>query len=153
MALEVGKNSYITLEDANTYFADRLNSTEWDSATDPDKSKALIQATKIIDTKQYFGYKTSETQLLKFPRIGLCYDGVKIDSSIVHQNVKDAVCELAIWLLQDDFTAPNDLAQFNSVELGALKVETSSNQTKGLPPLVSDLLKPFMDTSRRLVRG
>ena len=153
MALVVGINSYITTSDANTYFEDRLNSTQWDDADDTDKSKALIQATKIIDTKNYFGTKTSDAQLLKFPRIGLIYDGVELDTIIVPVNVKDAVCELAIWLLQDDFTAPNDLSQFNSVKLGALEIETSSNQAKGLPPLVLDLLKPFMDTSRRLVRG
>ena len=152
MALVVDTNSYISLEDANTYFADRLNSTTWDEATDTDKSKALIQATQIIDQKDFLGYKSVRTQSLKFPRIGLIYDGVDVDGSTVPKRVKDAVCELAIWCLSEDYTEPDDMANYSSIKIAVIEVQTRQG-TKAMPPLVMRLLSPFMFSGTRLARG
>lgn len=152
MALTVGTNSYISLEDAKTYFADRLNSIEWDNAADADKSKALIQATQIIDQKDFKGYKSINTQALKFPRIGLIDDGFDVDGSTVPKRVKDAVCELAIWCLSEDYTEPNDLAGYQRIKIAVIEVETRQ-ASKAMPPMVSKLLSPFMFSGTRIVRG
>jgi len=152
MALTVGTNSYISLEDAETYFTDRLNSTEWDSAIDTIRSKALIQATQIIDQKDFLGYKSVSTQALKFPRTGLVDDGVAVDSSTIPKRVKDAVCELAIWCLTEDYTEPDDLAGYQSIKIAVIEVQTRQG-AKAMPPMVTRLLSPFIFSGTRLVRG
>lgn len=153
MALTVGTNSYISRADANTYFADRLNSSMWTSATDPNKDGALIQATQIINSKNFLGTKTSSSQVMKFPRIGLYEDGYSIDYLTVPQRVIDATCELAIWLLVEDYTEPDGLLGFDEVQIGPIQVKTKTTTSKALPPMASALLSPFMTNSTRLVRG
>lgn len=160
MALGVGTNSYLNAIAADAYFADRLNSSVWVASTT--KDQALIQATKMIDNLKFKGYKAVPTQALMFPRIPseqlygyqmTHYDEYGMYSVTTPQRVLDATCELAIWLLQDDYTAPNDLEQFDNVKLGGLEVKTSTSTEKKLPPMVIELLKPFRDSSMRLVRA
>lgn len=61
-------NSYITLSEANTYFADRDNSTSWTGATDDLKKQTLIEATRLIDSYRFHHYKLKNWQRLEFPR-------------------------------------------------------------------------------------
>lgn len=152
MALVVDTNSYISLADANTYFEDRLNSATWDEATDTDKSKALIQATQIIDQKDFLGYKSVRTQSLKFPRTGLVDDGIDVDGSTIPKRVKDAVCELAIWCLSEDYTEPNDMEAYQSIKIAVIEVQTRQGN-KSMPPMVTRLLSPFMFSGTRIARG
>lgn len=48
---------YGTMVEAIEYFNDRLHSRAWDNSSVDDKRKALIGATRIIDTLNYKGYK------------------------------------------------------------------------------------------------
>lgn len=154
MALTVGTNSYISVADANSYFADRMNSAVWDGATAVGlKDKALIQATQIIDNQKFIGLRTNPVQDLAFPRFGIYIDNVLVDSTVIPKRVKDATCELAIWVLQSDFTTPDELAGFSSVQLGPIKVDTKSTSAKQLPPMVVGLLRPFITTTLSLVKG
>jgi hypothetical protein len=150
MALTVGINSYISVADADAYFADRLNNAVWVTSTK--KAEALIQATQIIDNRKFRGLRAATSQNLAFPRFGVYFEGVLLDSNTVPKAVITATCELAIWVLQSDMTAPDDLAGFGSVQLGPIKIETKST-TKSLPPIVSGLLRPFTDTSITLMKG
>jgi hypothetical protein len=59
---------YATVEEADTFFEDRLGTTVWDAATDADKLKALKMATKTIDALPLAGFKLVSTQDLAFPR-------------------------------------------------------------------------------------
>src|SRR5687768_15812728 len=108
-------NSYVTLADANTYFADRLNSTangDWtnDSSgvarSDAVKSAALVTATRRIDEEQFLGVKTTTTQSLKWPRVGVYdEDGIALSSSTIPTRVKEATYIAALELLKTDFLA------------------------------------------------
>lgn len=82
--------AYIDLLDANTYFSQRLHTEDWDYASDADRTKALIMATKAIDRLNFNGDKADEDQEHEFPR--------GTDTSIPQQ-VQDACCELALSLL------------------------------------------------------
>lgn len=48
---------YGTITEANTYFDNRLHSESWQDATVTDKPKALLEATRIIDSLNYKGVK------------------------------------------------------------------------------------------------
>lgn len=149
MGLEVGINSYISTTDADIYFTDRLNSEVW---TGENKSQALIQATMMIDFKKYKGVKTSSSQSLSFPRMGLYDDGSIVDGATVPKKIRDATCELALYLLQEDYSEPDDLAGFESIKVGSIQV-TTKTASKSLPPFVNSLLKFTIASSCKLYRG
>lgn len=118
VTVTVGTNSYISVADADSYFADRLFTDSWDATTDDQKGQALIMATKAIDRQFLKGRKagTDDEQPLAFPR---CYPVDPRDVSIVNyignkdriydanlwcetevpQAVIDACCEQALFLL------------------------------------------------------
>lgn len=115
VTVTVGTNSYISVADATTYFATRLYSTAWTSASADEMAQAVITATRAIDRQLLKGRKYVSTQALAFPR---CYtvdpqavseytsntrltwgDGWYCESA-VPQAVKDACCEEAICLLE-----------------------------------------------------
>jgi hypothetical protein len=74
MAIEKGVNSYVTVEEAELYFADRIDSTKWTTASAERKSQALVTATMALETQLWAGYVVSETQSLAFPRYGYYFD-------------------------------------------------------------------------------
>jgi hypothetical protein len=63
-------NSYISLEQAETYFSSRLWSNNWWNADDATKSAALIQAVVVMDHGIIWrGYQPTLQQALMWPRI------------------------------------------------------------------------------------
>ena len=83
-------SAYCTKAEADTYFSGRLNTDAWDDATDAEKDKALIQATRIIDQLNFKGTKTDDSQELQFPRD---------DDTVVPDDIKSACSEIALALL------------------------------------------------------
>lgn len=83
-------SSYITVADADTYFATRLNAEAWECASDTDKTKALATATRQIDNLRFVGCPAVEDQLLHFPT------GTDTE---VPTKIQYATAELALALL------------------------------------------------------
>lgn len=83
-------DSYGTLQEANIYFDNRLRSQPWKRSSIFDRSKALIEATRIIDGLKYKGDKTDEDQLHQFPRDA---------ETDVPKNIEFATYEIALKLL------------------------------------------------------
>lgn len=90
-----GANSFISLDDADTYFEDRGDTT-WSATGDDAKEQALVRAVDYLDSLNWKGYRTNETQPLCWPRSGVKdRDGYSIDIDDIPQVVKDAQCEAA----------------------------------------------------------
>lgn len=105
MALVKGTNSYATVEEADAYFADRLDVAAWTDADPSQKAKALVTATSVLDEQQWTGSAISESQLLAFPRIGGYYDpklGTFIEFSLVPSRIIFATFEQSYHLLNND---------------------------------------------------
>jgi len=135
-------NSYASRSDGNAYADSRLHSTAWTGASDDDKDRALIQATRTIDQEfQFNGYKANQSQALAWPRIE-CPDpdqpgysshlalrfipGAYVDPTIVPVDVVNATCELAIALLAGDRTGDAQGDGIKRIDIaGALEVEFS----------------------------
>lgn len=98
MALVVGGNAYISVEDASAYLGGSLSTAAWDAATPDERERALIQATRQIDRLPLRGAPAEEGQALGFPRRQITGYGWAVQSA-VPQAVLDAVCEQAAWLL------------------------------------------------------
>ena len=116
----VDANSYASAADGDAYHDGHLYATAWTGATTGNKEKALVFATRIIDSQfQFSGFRTSDLQALQWPR-DRCPDpdkgsavvlavlprrGTFVNSDVVPSMVVQAACEMARELLIADRTA------------------------------------------------
>jgi hypothetical protein len=143
-----GANTYISLADADAYFAARLNSGLWvNDTTATVKSQALANATKFLDENmEWLGYRTNSTQVLDWPRarvpnpelppigstVPWAYGAGNFGSppfaamgvqywpeNVVPPRILDAVCELAIEMLKRDRTAEWGALGVSHIGLGS----------------------------------
>ena len=94
-------NSYVTLSEANDYFDTSPDSSTWTNKTDDQKKRALISATRWIDTLVFYGDRCDDSQALKFPRNNYEVDDVVLACTAVPNNIKYAQYELARALAND----------------------------------------------------
>lgn len=120
-------NSYGTLAEANTYFGDRLHASAWTSATNDNKTAALLWAAKLLDRSVVLnGTRASATQALNWPRDGMEDEsGNEIANNVVPQVVKDVQFELAILLLSSDRSLENQASAQGLTSLKAGPVSLS----------------------------
>lgn len=57
-ALVVGKNSYSTLVESNTYHDDSPNGRSWALKSEADRTRALIESTRQLETRPWAGAET-----------------------------------------------------------------------------------------------
>lgn len=128
-------NSYDTLANAETYFEGRLNTSDWDDATEDQQNRALVQATNRLEQEDFEGLKTTSDQRLKWPRNGLVDErGDSADEDTVPERVKHAQFELALAMLGTDLLADTGLEGFQSVKVGPLDVTPRHMQQAGELP-------------------
>jgi hypothetical protein len=112
MALTVGTDSYISLEDANTYLNGYHLSTDadmvaWAALSDEHCEILLRRAARLIDRQPLRGVKALTTQSMAFPRaIATLYGSMNLNTyfygdewfvqSAVPEEVKQAQCEIAL---------------------------------------------------------
>lgn len=82
--------SYMTVEEADTYFGNRLNIRAWECASYDEKRRGLYMATEIIDRLNFNGCKADSAQENQFPR--------DTDTTIP-EDVQRASAEIALALL------------------------------------------------------
>ena len=88
-------NSYVTLAEADAYFAGTAHNSEWGTHHDGYKEAALIQATQWLDLLGWAGKCCASTQRLQWPRKDvtcMCRDAVCTEIPL---QVKQATYELA----------------------------------------------------------
>ena len=115
--IEVNVNSYVSLDEANTYFSERLGADYWSTLDDEQKEKALITATKKIDRLPFIGYKQNPAQPLQFPRFYYNSCCCNLQIAGIPQQLKDAVCEEALTELQ--YLEANSEDVFNNAATGS----------------------------------
>ena len=119
-------NSYVTLAEANTYFETVPDSSTWTNKTDDQKNRALIAATRLIDTLVYYGDRCDNAQSLKFPRNNYKVDDVELACTSIPNNIKYAQYELARALANDTSAITGTTGKdgnFEEVALGDLRVK------------------------------
>jgi hypothetical protein len=124
MALIVGINSWVSVEDANLYFADRLGaSTHWN--TTASKSAALVTAFKQLMGCGLFSLAATDTA----------------------QAIKDAQCEMALFLLihQEDMDSRAGLQAQGVAKAGIVQEEydLAAAGKPMIPANVKALLKDY----------
>jgi hypothetical protein len=103
-------DSYITIDEANTYFSDfYYGDTVWVAASTALKEQALRMATKIIDRFRFFNEKLDNEQRLAFPRSNAETAGGTADSG--------DTTHLTSSLLADKDQYPDDYWNYGCVKI------------------------------------
>lgn len=161
MPLEVGTNSYISVEDADAYFLEAFirepDAALWPGLSEEDKGKVLIAATRRIERLTFVGRRKEALQSLQFPR---CYatsreprdpaDALAEDGLLAHYRgdpvrweceeavpkaVLDAVCEEALALLKSAGDAQGDLrSKLQRQGVSSVKIGSTSESYSGAGP-------------------
>ena len=120
--LEVGINSYVTLEEAEIIIADMFNADEWATMTDSNKEKALKTAVfQGLDLLSLRGTKLDTiTQVLEFPR---SYE------TVVSNSVKMAQCYEAVEIARANYSA--EKAQQEGISSKSIAGASVSYNTAG----------------------
>lgn len=97
-------NSYITAAEALAIL--EVNPTPFaafSALSAADQDDYLIWASGWLDDyMDWRGYKTVETSGLRWPRCGVYdRDGIKIDDNVIPEQLKQAVAETAVWLINN----------------------------------------------------
>ena len=136
-------NSYATVSEGDTYHDNHLYASTWTSATDANKEKALIMATRILDEKMdWVGTKTTQDQALAWGREGVEYDSYPIVSTIVPDQIKNATIEFARHLLDKDWTKNKDDKGIGKISVGSINIEYDKMDTEAVvPDIVQEMLR------------
>lgn len=94
-------NSYLTLAEANTYASGDIDAADWEAATDDQRTRALITATRNLDLVGYVGTRTTTTQALAWPRKDYTTTERTYEDDEIPLEIKQATWELANSLIRD----------------------------------------------------
>ena len=143
-------NSYVTLEEADAYFTDRMHASTWEALSDPVKSNLLISSSQMLDWYiKWKGSKSTSTQFMGWPRTNATRpDGTEIEDDVLPPEVKTAVYEQSIANIEADRMEDDPLAGIGQLKAGSLMIKAGAEKpnqtnTKPVPPqvfkIVSDL--------------
>jgi hypothetical protein len=136
LTVTVGTNSYVTLDEADAYMANRVGMAAWDDANAYERSAALLMAARRVDSLRFRGIKYDEEQTMQFPRVMWGQGQTRyseeherysamsnvagwIGDDVVPQAVKDAQCEEALAIVA---TADEDVDRISMQAQGVTAV-------------------------------
>jgi hypothetical protein len=146
MALSKGTNSYATVEEADSYFEDRIDADAWDSAEDAEKAQALVTASGLLDEKEWTGTIYDEDQDMAWPRTGAYFDprlGIYAElTTDVPDRIIKATYELAFHLLNNegvlDSSSTAETIRISTIEL------TRISSSSVVPSSINRIIRPLL---------
>jgi len=153
MALVLNTNSYVEVDDADTYFETRIDSASWDVAITALKEEALVTATQLIDNHPWIGSAVSPSQALAWPRKNALYydtrmgQDISIANNEIPEKVKLAVYEQALHLLNNEDLLAQTTQTFESISIGNISVSDTNNDVTRIsikPSFVMNHIRPLI---------
>ncbi len=142
-------NTYATEAESDAYHETHLYATEWDDAVTERKKAALVWSTRLLDdTYQFVGWRTTITQKLSWPRVGVwTRDNLEVDSDLIPEFLVNAVSELARKLLEADRTADPETKGFSEITVGpiTLKIDKLDSVVDPVADSVFEMLKDYAE--------
>lgn len=137
-------NAYASLVDAEAYVLTLPVATDWATATDPIKNAALVQATRMLDTLLWDGWRTAPTtQALQWPRNGVVdRENYYMDPAAIPAKIRDACCEFAVRLISEDRAADAGGLSPETIEVGPLKI--GKMRRSPVPASVLEMVREFL---------
>lgn len=145
MALIKDQNSYVDLVEADEYLSGRISTEEWESASVTQKEKALITATRYLDTLHWTGQAVDPSQALSFPRTSTYVDkrlGVVRPCDPTPEVVRLSCIELALHYLKNE-DAVDPSSSIRSLSVGPISLQNITEVQK-TPSAVTRQLKPLL---------
>ncbi len=144
--------SYQTVAEVDAYAAGSVGdaATAWRAlATDDDKGRCAVTATRLIDRQLWAGTKTDPDQPGAFPRTGLTYaDGSAVDPDTVPPEVLSAHSELSMALAADTavLTSATTASGTRRLKAGSVEIEYFKPLDPGgrFPLMVQELLGQWL---------
>lgn len=159
MGLEVGTNSYVTIEYADDFFNARYGDEEnrWTNLTEYQKEIVLIQAAQLIDALPFKGIKNSLDQPMAFPRSLVSKHNVEFVKSsvknIVNPNTIDVGYPQDPYYRVEGLTVYLDVGTPEAVRIAQceeaaylLEVQSSSGFKSALSGITSVTVGPVRET-------
>ena len=145
MALIQGTNSYVTEQEAELYFEDRVDGADWLALGDAGP-QGLVTATRVLEAYRWVGYSTSSSQALSFPRAGLWDSNRRQyhDHETIPEFIKQAQMELAFYLAQNTVAITGEQVR-ETTTVGSLTVQTVP--LPKLPTVVRRLIRPYLSVA------
>lgn len=139
-----GANSYVTVAFADDYYTIDTNfSATWAAYTTQEKQNLLMWSTRVIDQKaEWNGGKVEADQPLRWPR-GYVYDadGTLIDEDTIPAQLKQAVCEVAKYLVTNDPTTAQDVTNYASLKIDVIDIKYQDRTWQvTFPTIINQLL-------------
>lgn len=140
--------SYVSIADYKQYYENR--GIDYTAVADATIQAKLNIATEYIDNNYTFsGRIVDEDQALSFPRYGLYKNGIAIDSDVIPQDLKDAVCYIADKVKNGNIEQVDEGVKSES--FGPVsKTYSETGQRKF--PILNKYLKSYIMTGAPLVR-
>jgi hypothetical protein len=121
----------------------------WNDLESPVKAAYVVNATRRLDgLVDWIGDRYFKDQKLMWPRVNAWFDSFLLDNTVFPQAVKDATCEMAFWLAQNDgviSTTPDD--SYDSIKVGPININFNTKTSRGpnqyAPDSVAILLKGY----------
>jgi len=147
-------NSFETLAEAEDYMTTRPGADAWNEADDEQKKAALVMGTRVLSMGfPWTGTATTATQALVWGRLGMySATGYPLDGDVIPQQLKDALSETALYILQDATRlADNEAAAqgIKRIKAGSAEIEyqvptqsTSWSLSRLIPDIAKSMLVP-----------
>lgn len=149
MALVLNTNSYVEIADADEYFETRIDSANWFDATDEIREQALVTATYMVDDNSWIGSAVSSSQALAWPRKNAIYIDNRLGMKVtiaddeVPAQVKRAVYEQALHLVNNEDVLMGATQTFESISVGSISISDSNGDVTRIPKRPAEALKPI----------
>lgn len=130
-------NSYCDFDVADDYIStNAFTSAEWLAMVTLDKQKLLSRSSKYLDRMvQWEGQRVDQDSGMRWPRSGVYdADGFEIADDVIPQALIDAVCEMAMYLMDTDWTNLESSRGIKEVRADVVDVKFDTNQTRGAVP-------------------
>jgi hypothetical protein len=151
-------NSYITLDEANTFVEAMIESTDvgkWTTGTDDSRNRALTAAAERLDRERFLGARATDTQARQWPRTGVRKPDTYVNTyatgfpfrisedyftdTEIPDQIKRAQIELAVYLHNNtDGISLSGLNDYKNVKIGSIDVTPDKAGAVGadhVPPM------------------
>jgi len=151
-----GATSYVSVADADDYFViDKNFAADWAALATQDKEYSLAWASRLLDQKtDWKGTRLLETSGLRWPRSYIYdRDNILIADDVVPEAVKQATCELAKFLQENDLTVGKDIENMKRIVVDVIEIEYQDQTTQSNVPTIINAILTGLGSFRVGSRG
>jgi hypothetical protein len=145
MAAQKGINSYVSLDEADSYFEGHVSGSQWSALDALAKARLLVTSTRVLDDLSWAGAAVSSSQPLAFPRVLSYFDprlGQVVEASEIPVRVCNATFEMALHLLNNEGILA-ETGSFQSLSVGPVNLTEMKSAPK-IPANVRLTVSPLL---------